>query len=105
MLIVDLMQVASRVAELGTQQNAEDEVLAEAPEEFYDPILSTLMTDPVILPSSKTTCDRSTIARFVYLKNLLPFLKLCRKSYIFFVSNIDELFSMYYQRLFDKMCI
>ena len=64
MLIADLTLVASRVAELATQQNAEEEVLAEAPEEFYDPILSTLMYDPVILPSSKTTCDRSTIARF-----------------------------------------
>lgn len=64
-LISDLRRVASRVAELALQQDEEDEALAEAPDEFYDPILSTLMTDPVILPSSKTTCDRSTIAKLV----------------------------------------
>ena len=64
MLIADFMQVASRVAQRAVEQNAEDEALAEAPEEFYDPILSTIMVDPVILPSSKTTCDRSTIARY-----------------------------------------
>lgn len=65
-LISDLRRVASRVAELALQQDEEDEALAEAPDEFYDPILSTLMSDPVILPSSKTTCDRSTIAKLVF---------------------------------------
>lgn len=63
MLLADFMQVAARVAERAAEQTAEEEALAEAPEEFYDPILSTLMVDPVILPSSRTTCDRSTIAR------------------------------------------
>lgn len=63
MLLADFLQVATRVAEHAVEQTAEEEALAEAPEEFYDPILSTLMVDPVILPSSKITCDRSTIAR------------------------------------------
>ncbi len=41
----------------------EEEILAEAPDDYLDPIMSTLMTDPVVLPSSRKTVDRSTIAR------------------------------------------
>jgi ubiquitin conjugation factor E4 B len=44
---------------------AEDETaeqdLGEIPEEFLDPVLFTLMDDPVILPTSRTVVDRSTI--------------------------------------------
>ncbi|KAG8688853.1 hypothetical protein FRC08_011233 [Ceratobasidium sp. 394] len=39
---------------------AEDD-LSDAPEEFMDPLMYTLMRDPVILPSSRATVDRSTI--------------------------------------------
>ncbi|KZM20704.1 ubiquitin-ubiquitin ligase [Ascochyta rabiei] len=35
--------------------------LGEYPDEYTDPILATLMEDPVILPTSKNTVDRSTI--------------------------------------------
>ncbi|KAL8831689.1 MAG: hypothetical protein Q9170_005185 [Blastenia crenularia] len=41
-------------------EQAEDD-LGEIPDEFLDPLMYTLMTDPVILPTSKTTIDRSTI--------------------------------------------
>lgn len=62
-LIADLRAVAQRVAQMASQQQTEEEIQAEAPDEFLDPIMSTLMTDPVILPSSHVTVDRSTIAR------------------------------------------
>lgn len=62
-LISELQQVSSKVAKLASQHQAEEEILTEAPEEFLDPIMSTLMSDPVILPSSKQTVDRNTIAR------------------------------------------
>ena len=39
---------------------AEDD-LGEVPDEFLDPLMYTLMEDPVILPMSKVTVDRSTI--------------------------------------------
>ncbi|KAG8745833.1 hypothetical protein FRC10_006860 [Ceratobasidium sp. 414] len=39
---------------------AEDD-LSDAPEEFMDPLMYTLMRDPVTLPSSRATVDRSTI--------------------------------------------
>ena len=35
----------------------------DAPDEYLDPITSTLMIDPVMLPSSKQIIDRATIAR------------------------------------------
>jgi ubiquitin conjugation factor E4 B len=38
-----------------------EEDLGEIPDEFLDPLLSSLMEDPVILPTSKQTLDRSTI--------------------------------------------
>lgn len=75
MLISDLMQVASRVTELAQQMNEDEEVYADAPEEFCDPLLSTLMEDPVILPSSKAVCDRSSIARHLLSDQTDPFTK------------------------------
>jgi ubiquitin conjugation factor E4 B len=38
-----------------------EEDLGEIPDEFLDPIMASLMVDPVILPTSRTTVDRSTI--------------------------------------------
>ncbi|KAL8968000.1 MAG: hypothetical protein Q9183_002666, partial [Haloplaca sp. 2 TL-2023] len=38
-----------------------EEDLGDVPDEFLDPLMATLMNDPVILPTSKTTLDRSTI--------------------------------------------
>lgn len=38
-----------------------EEDLGEVPEEFLDPLMFSLMEDPVILPMSKQTIDRSTI--------------------------------------------
>jgi ubiquitin conjugation factor E4 A len=35
----------------------------DAPDEYLDPIMSTLMEDPVILPNSKQVIDRTTIMR------------------------------------------
>ncbi|PBP19477.1 ubiquitin elongating factor core [Diplocarpon rosae] len=40
----------------------EEEDLADAPDEFTDPLMATLMTDPVQLPASKIIVDRSTIS-------------------------------------------
>ena len=35
----------------------------DAPDEYLDPLMATLMDDPVKLPSSKTIIDRLTIKR------------------------------------------
>lgn len=55
------------------QHKEDQEALIDPPDEFMDPIMSTLMTDPVILPSSKVTVDRSTIARHLLSDQTDPF--------------------------------
>lgn len=62
-LIGDLQEVARRVAQSASSQASDEDLIASAPDEFLDPIMSTIMVNPVILPSSKVTVDRSTIAR------------------------------------------
>lgn len=52
-LAEELQTVAEKVEEAGQLQAEEDDIVADAPEEFLDPIMSHLMADPVILPSSK----------------------------------------------------
>lgn len=73
-LIVGITNIAQRVSELAIQQSNDEELLlTEAPENFLDPIMSTLMIDPVILPSSKINVDRSTIARHLLSDQTDPF--------------------------------
>lgn len=56
------------------QQNKLDEVSTEdIPDTFLDPIMSTLMLDPVLLPSSNIIVDRSTIARHLLSDQTDPF--------------------------------
>ncbi|XP_076286750.1 ubiquitination factor E4A isoform X2 [Lasioglossum baleicum] len=66
-------QFAEDVEAAASQKREEDEILVDAPDEFLDPIMSTLMTDPVILPSSKITIDRQTIARHLLSDQTDPF--------------------------------
>jgi len=49
----------------GCEQQAEEEALANVPEDFLDPIMGDLMRDPVVLPSSGKIVDRATIARHI----------------------------------------
>ncbi|KAF2872611.1 ubiquitin conjugation factor E4 [Massariosphaeria phaeospora] len=49
------IKTAKEAAEL------EEADLGEIPDEYLDPLLATLMDDPVILPKSKQVLDRSTI--------------------------------------------
>ncbi|XP_052753244.1 ubiquitin conjugation factor E4 A [Galleria mellonella] len=72
-LIGSLQDVASRVSQLAEQRQRDEEILANAPDEFLDPIMSTIMLDPVILPSSRTTVDRTTIARHLLSDQSDPF--------------------------------
>lgn len=55
-------------------RNQLDEIQTEdIPDTFLDPIMSTLMLDPVMLPSSKMIVDRSTIARHLLSDQTDPF--------------------------------
>lgn len=64
-ILEDLDQFAKSVKKAANQKREEDEILVGIPDEFLDPIMSTVMSDPVILPSSKITVDRQTIARLI----------------------------------------
>ncbi|XP_014206273.1 ubiquitin conjugation factor E4 A isoform X2 [Copidosoma floridanum] len=72
-ILADLKLFAKRVENAALQKKEEEESLNDAPDEFLDPIMSTLMLDPVILPSSKTVVDRRTIARHLLSDQTDPF--------------------------------
>ncbi|KAJ2945762.1 hypothetical protein O0L34_g604 [Tuta absoluta] len=55
---------------LSNQQKSDE--FADAPEEFRDPLMDTLMTDPVMLPSGKVM-DRSVILRHLLNSATDPF--------------------------------
>jgi len=42
---------------------SDEELTADAPDEFLDPLMCTFMKDPVFLPTSKKIIDRSTITQ------------------------------------------
>ncbi|MGH0186297.1 UNVERIFIED_CONTAM: hypothetical protein FKN15_021545 [Acipenser sinensis] len=72
-MIVSFSQLADKIKSLADQQLQDEETYADAPDEFLDPIMSTLMLDPVLLPSSRVTVDRSTIARHLLSDQTDPF--------------------------------
>jgi len=53
--------LGEKVAQSKAEEEQEEEDLGEAPDEFTDPLMATLMQDPVILPTSRTVIDRATI--------------------------------------------
>ncbi|KAK4705710.1 ubiquitin conjugation factor E4 B, partial [Phenoliferia sp. Uapishka_3] len=55
-----LQAMVEKVEELKAAEE-EDDAMGEVPDDFLDPLTYDIMRDPVILPSSKTIVDRSTI--------------------------------------------
>ncbi|KAM6158861.1 ubiquitin conjugation factor E4 A isoform 2-T2 [Rhynchocyon petersi] len=72
-MIVAFSNLAEKIKSLADLQQQEEETYADACDEFLDPIMSTLMSDPVVLPSSRVTVDRSTIARHLLSDQTDPF--------------------------------
>ncbi|KAJ5812184.1 hypothetical protein N7474_008485 [Penicillium riverlandense] len=54
-------QLQKKVQEAKEADDQAEEDLGEMPDEFLDPLMFTLMEDPVILPSSRVSIDRATI--------------------------------------------
>ncbi|KXZ45643.1 hypothetical protein GPECTOR_52g43 [Gonium pectorale] len=69
-----LASLSQRALAAGSEAEAEDEVMGgeDVPEEFLDPIMSTVMKDPVKLPSGHTV-DRPTIQRHLLSDPTDPF--------------------------------
>lgn len=72
-LIAEIIEFSDKVQAVEQRQKLNDEALVNPPDDFLDPILSILMKDPVILPSSKVTVDRSTISRHLLSDQSDPF--------------------------------
>uniref|UniRef100_A0AAR2JPD8 Ubiquitin conjugation factor E4 A n=1 Tax=Pygocentrus nattereri TaxID=42514 RepID=A0AAR2JPD8_PYGNA len=72
-MIVAFSHLADKIKSLADRHQQEEETYSDAPDEFLDPIMSTLMLDPVLLPSSNVTVDRSTIARHLLSDQTDPF--------------------------------
>uniref|UniRef100_A0A8C1S359 Ubiquitin conjugation factor E4 A n=1 Tax=Cyprinus carpio TaxID=7962 RepID=A0A8C1S359_CYPCA len=72
-MIVSFSLLADKIKSLADRHQREEETYSDAPDEFLDPIMSTLMLDPVLLPSSNVTVDRTTIARHLLSDQTDPF--------------------------------
>lgn len=73
-LVGEISDFAVKVSQLEKQEIENQKALEDdAPDEFLDPIMSTLMFDPVVLPSSHVTVDRTTIARHLLSDQTDPF--------------------------------
>ncbi|KAI9339915.1 ubiquitin elongating factor core-domain-containing protein [Obelidium mucronatum] len=68
-----LREFVGKVEEVIRNTMVEDEELGEIPDEYLDPLMATLMEDPVILPTSNITVDRSTIITQLLSNPLDPF--------------------------------
>ncbi|XP_052819357.1 ubiquitin conjugation factor E4 A-like isoform X2 [Mya arenaria] len=71
--LVKFVELNDKLKGLEREAHHEEEMLADAPDEFLDPIMGTLMADPVTLPDSKTNMDRNVIARHLLSDQRDPF--------------------------------
>ncbi|KAL5489656.1 hypothetical protein EMCRGX_G018774 [Ephydatia muelleri] len=72
-MVAELRHLAQRVQKCCDAMKMEEERYEEAPEEFLDPLMSTLMSDPVVLPTSGVSMDRVNIVRHLLSDMSDPF--------------------------------
>jgi len=75
--LADFERLEAATREAGAAAAAEDDLLEElgddVPDEFQDPLMGTLMKDPVRLPTSGYVLDRDTISRHLLTDQKDPF--------------------------------
>ena len=64
--------MVAKAQELKEANDAQDEMM-DVPDEFLDPLICTIMCNPVKLPTSNTVVDRSVIARHLLSDPTDPF--------------------------------
>ncbi|KAF5840598.1 U-box domain-containing protein, partial [Dunaliella salina] len=71
----DFRQLCKEAEELTSAMEAAEgaAALPEPPDEFVDPITASIMSDPVTLPDSQVTVDRSTVERHLLSQATDPF--------------------------------
>jgi len=57
----DWQELSESIKAAKEEAEAEEADLGDIPDEYLDPLLATLMEDPVILPISRQTLDRNTV--------------------------------------------
>ena len=74
-MIMQLHQFALKVGEAASKLKTVETTMGDIPEEFLDPILGTVMNDPVTLPNSQVTLDRTSIVRHLlrYVFTIISF--------------------------------
>ncbi|RLV89341.1 E4 ubiquitin-protein ligase UFD2 [Spathaspora sp. JA1] len=68
-----LIKFAHQAEDQRKMDQLEEMEMGEIPDEFLDPLMFTLMNDPVILPGSKVTIDRATIKAHLLSDSTDPF--------------------------------
>ncbi|KAG0049750.1 hypothetical protein BGZ83_005433 [Gryganskiella cystojenkinii] len=71
--IAKLYNLVRKVEEVRKSGAEEEEELGDVPDEFLDPLLYSLMEDPVLLPTSNISIDRSTIKAHLLSDTTDPF--------------------------------
>lgn len=71
--IEKLLNFANKAEEQRKADEEEDLEYGDVPDEFLDPLMYTIMKDPVILPASKMNIDRSTIKAHLLSDSTDPF--------------------------------
>lgn len=71
--IQKFVEFAKNLDKISEHLKLEEASFDDAPDEFLDPIMSCLMDDPVLLPSSKQIVDKSTISRHLLSDQTDPF--------------------------------
>ena len=65
--------MAANAKQVTQMEEEMEEELGEIPDDFLDPLMATLMRDPVILPSSGVTVDRPIIERALLADPIDPY--------------------------------
>lgn len=71
--LVDFATLVGEAREYAESASSHAAVLGDVPDQYLDGLLSTLLTDPVLLPSSSVTVNRATITRHLLNAPTDPF--------------------------------
>lgn len=72
-VIGGLEELAFMAEELMQEEKAAEKSLGDIPDDFLDPVMGTLMTDPVRLPTSRKVMDRVVIHKILLNQKRDPF--------------------------------
>ncbi|EDV21051.1 uncharacterized protein TRIADDRAFT_60429 [Trichoplax adhaerens] len=75
-IVSEFKELHDKVTKFAAEKKEIEEAMPEPPEEFLDPIMNTLMVNPVILPTSGKIMDKATITRHLFSSQNDPFNRL-----------------------------